>query len=275
VELCAFSRGIKCVYCTSGNSKLGKEMPWNLDQIEHKTYKRNPLLATVVELKYHPILKIDDGIPDFQDLIRTKFPLFREEKISAVNIDSPNQITVENSTKFLFISEDSNSSISLSQKSVILEDRNHQNKSRMLEGFLLAIESLKSVYKSIGPIRLGMRYINDINPVSIGNDLEREITIDHLIKTEYLQIPPILERDKTTTFSSETRSSYDDGFLTFRTGIQPDQDSFKYRFDFDRYMENNIEVENIADYLKRFASDIYLVFMSMSNTTLLEWMEEE
>jgi len=60
-----------------------------------------------------------------------------------------------------------------------------------------------------------------------------------------------------------------------RFGLVRDADGReKFRLDVDRYVESNIEPENVAALLHGFADDIFSVFVSAMGPDLKAWMPE-
>lgn len=72
-----------------------------------RTYNRNTLAAVIVQLRFEPILKVADKLPDFQERVRGRFPGFAqgEEQLVAWQVDArsgvPNvRVTTEKTARF-------------------------------------------------------------------------------------------------------------------------------------------------------------------------------
>ncbi|MCC5858600.1 MAG: TIGR04255 family protein [Ectothiorhodospiraceae bacterium] len=250
-------------------------MAWRLTRNELREYPRNPLVAVVGQLRFHPILKIGRGqhIEDFQDRIRHRFPLFSEEEQHSVRI-LPDGIESRRERRFQFLTTDKSLKLSLGETSLSLESRDHRSHREFIEDFDLAACALKAVFEPINSTRLGLRYVNVLDRKAIGKDLGEDVDWSDLVVEDFLRLPPGVDLEQ-TFFSTEITSSLNDGKLTLRYGLPNAKDKeTTYRFDLDRYSESSIAPEGCKTLLRDFAKDIYDVFMNMPGKSLLKWMNK-
>jgi uncharacterized protein (TIGR04255 family) len=248
-------------------------MTWKLPTIKHDRYERNPLVAVVVQLRFHPILKIADHVADFQERVRARFPVFLEGTSELVSFKPPDQVNVRKEKQFSFRKDDGSTSILLGLAALSLENRRHLGHRPFLEEVKLAVDALVEVYQPINPLRLGMRYINIIDRERISEDLGREVDWGELVAEDFLRMPADLNDLRDTQFSSEISSRVDGGALTLRFGMLSDkEDHVHYRFDTDRYVEAPFEVSTVMERLYGFVDDIYAPFATMAGPALREWM---
>lgn len=252
-------------------------MTWNLEQRQHLKFERNPLAAVIVQLRFHPILKVADKISDFQDTVRTIFPEFTVGVTQEASLQLPMPVPVEirTSKQFQFGKVDKTSVLTLGQTSLALECRQHRGHEELLKDFGHAVDALGRVYRPIATTRLGMRYINIIDRESIGAQLGEEVGWSDLVHDDYLHLPGGLCDLEQTRYGMEISSSIADGSLTLRYGVLPDEEqaSLRFRIDIDRYQECGFEISDTVELLRRFSSDAYNIFDHAVGDKLVAWMK--
>lgn len=257
-------------------------MAWNLGNPKHFVYSRNPLVATVVELRYHPVLKIGSGkgVAEFQDCIRASFPKYAEVATQVVNLittaPGQNAVEIREEKQYRFIKEGGTTTLTLGDSSIILENRKHHSHEDILNDMELVVHALLETYKPIKPTRLGTRYINRIRLDTISSDLETDIKWEDLVCQDFLRIPGELADVEGTAFAMEMNSLMQDrGGLTLRYKMQLDKDQARdtFNFDIDRYMDGDFDVGTTCELLDVYTKDIYSLFLKMAGPSLMRWME--
>jgi uncharacterized protein (TIGR04255 family) len=251
-------------------------MVWNVPPQEHKVFERNPLVAVVVELRFHPVLKISDRIADFQDRVRATFPVFQEVLRQLVNLGPVAPIEVRNERMFNLTKGDESATLTLSTSSLALESRLHEHRNIFIADAKVGIDALVETFGPIVPTRLGLRYVDIIDREQIEKALGRPTSWDALLSERFLSIPTGLADLSDTLFACEVASSVPSGGRqTVRYGLVEDADKrVKYRLDVDRYIEERVEPGALVPLLGAFADDIYAVFAAAMGPALSEWMEE-
>lgn len=250
-------------------------MTWQLQRPEYAVFERNPLVAVIAQLRFHPILKIADRLPEFQDRLRSRFPLFSEVASQVIDFKPPNNVQMreERSSQFRK-KDDSGASITLHTQALTFEVRNHIKRDDMLADFQLAVEALVELFRPVTATRLGLRYVNLLDRAKIGRDLGRAVDWNDLVSAEFLRLPSVTDLHD-TAFATEITSSADSGAMTVRFGHVRDPDGqFRFRFDTDRYVEGEVDLNQSTDQLKDFSGDIYSIFVAAMGTALREWMEK-
>ena len=253
-------------------------MAWRFDRPEHCVFSQNPLVATVVELRYHPILKIGitQGVPEFQDQVRNEFPEYSEVKNQVVRLMPPSpSVEMREENQFRFTKEGVTTTLTLSDSAISLENRKHQSHLSTLRDMQTATSALANVFSPIRPTRLGMRYINVIDRSLIGHSLNQEVNWNQLINAEFLKMPRDLADLSDTAYWMEVDSPMpSSGNMTLRYGIQRDAAKAigPFRFDIDRYHDGPFDINATCDLLREFALDIHALFMMMAGPKLLQWM---
>lgn len=252
-------------------------MVWLLNKHEYKIFNHNPLASVSIELRFHPILKIASGqaIPDFQDQIRSTFPDYKEGKVQIVNLGLESPVTMREEKQFNFLHPETQSQLTLSATSILLVCNNHVSRDETLEKFNQALDVLKSVCGVIQPIRLGVRYINNIQKEKISTDLGKPIDWSHLVKEDFLKMPANIANLNETSYLMELNSTLETGGITLRYGLLSDQpdENVKFRFDVDRYIAKPFDISQSTKMASDFIYDIYCLFTEMRNESLEEWME--
>lgn len=249
---------------------------WQLPDATQETYARNPLKAVVWQLRFHPILKIPERIPEFQERVRSHFP--RYQVIEGQKVDVRMQpmtpaFQMRRETSHLFGSGDNQTTVSLGREAISITESNHHSRERLIETVELALKALAGAGIDVLPTRLGLRYVNLIDREAIGKDLGRAVEWRDLVNDRFLQLP-FVDLDATTTFYSEVTSEKDPGVMTLRYGLLSDDGSQPtFRLDADRYEQGTASVTSVVSRIREFAADIFAVFQQAAGRTLLEWME--
>lgn len=248
-------------------------MPWQLEQKPHRHYARNPLAVVVTQVRFHPILKVEAKVPDFQDAVRGHFPTFGTQMTKQVNVVIGEGIEVRDERVFLFSTPADDMTISLGVNSIALEAKRYTHHADLLAKVDVALKALEEVYKPIAPTRLGLRYVNAIKKDVIAGKLGRAVTWPDLVTDGFRKLPNSVTLDG-TLFSSEVTSPMPNGVLTLRYGLLKNAPQGEhFRFDMDRYLDGSFEMGQTLALLEGFSSDLYSLFNSMVGPALAEWME--
>lgn len=149
-------------------------------EAERVIYRNNPLKTVICQLRFPPILIIDEETPaKFQEKVRGYFPLFEQSGDSA-NLSLPDSIArlvpkelkdsfaIHGNKRHQFFSSDRNWSISLTKDFVALEVQQYKRWEEFRHNLTLVVNSLIDVYRPSHFIRLGLRYQNVIDRDSLG-----------------------------------------------------------------------------------------------------------
>jgi uncharacterized protein (TIGR04255 family) len=254
--------------------RASTDMAWKLSPQPHRVFERNPLVAVVVELRYHPILKVHAKVPDYQEKVRATFPAFQQVQSQTVNL-GPAPVNVRYRDSYSFAKADESAMLSLSMESVSLESRRHQRREQLFADLQVGLDALLGVYGPIAATRLGLRYVDIVDRDQIERDLGRPTSWDRLISSRFLSVPAGLTDLDNTLFACEVASPEAYGAQTVRYGLVKDSDGrTKFRLDVDRYVDAPFESHLVVPSLGGFADDIFAVFMATAGPDLLTWMRE-
>jgi uncharacterized protein (TIGR04255 family) len=250
-------------------------MTWTLQPQAHRVFERNPLVAVIVELRFHPILRIPEKVAAFQDRVRGTFPAFEQASRQMVNL-GPAPVEVHFENFFTFARADGTSLLTLSKSSLSLESRRHERREQLLSEVVTGLDALLETFGAVSPTRLGLRYVNVIDRDLVAKDLGRGTSWDRLLSERFASVPGGVADFEGTLFACEVASpAADGGAQTARYGLIRDSDSnIKFRLDVDRYQETELRLETAVPRLNAFADDIFAFFMAAAGPDLLEWMPE-
>lgn len=251
-------------------------MVWLLKKHDYNVYSRNPLVSVSIELRFHPILKIGQGsaIPEFQDQIRSLFPIYQEGVVQVVNLNVSPNVDLREEKQYRFLDEDRKTDLILSADKLLLSCQNHLNREETLSKFDRGLSALRKVCGDINPLRIGTRYVNQIELVRISNDLGRSLAWEDLIKEDFLRMPADIANLKNTTYAMELNAPLDQGGLTLRYGLlktTPEAENH-FQFDSDRYIAEKFDLDKTNEILNEFVTDIYCLFSEMRGEALEKWM---
>jgi uncharacterized protein (TIGR04255 family) len=268
---------------------MGDTMTWSLTKKPRKEYPKNPLDSVVVQLRFAPILKISELIPQFQEGIRERLPEFERSKENSLSVNSADQsVTVEEETKFQFRDESGQFSLTLKENAIALSHSPYSSRENLLDLFYRATNLLEQLVERVRPKRLGVRYINTLNRERMASELGKQaVEWGELVNSDYLPEKPGVLSLKQTSFlnqinsvvaSNEGDSSEpDSGEMTLRYGLvhTDSERRIDYRLDIDRFVEGGFDVGSIPALSQSFIEDIYSMFHEVIGETTLEWMSTE
>ncbi|MBD3405657.1 MAG: TIGR04255 family protein [Candidatus Lokiarchaeota archaeon] len=209
-----------------------------------ETFPINFLTSVTFEVRFDPLLAIQQKVPTFQEKIRGKYPGLGKGVSFSIGLpfqESPESIQWEFSTK------DKTSHIRLSMDRLIFVTKEYKNYSEFRENYTFAFNEFTKTTKLQNFNRLGLRYINEI-PLPHENNV-----IEYILK----RFNPIISRsrieeDAPITFQTEYRVRHDEGLVTLRNNLSFEDGIPKYIIDIDGYsvevMTSN-QIETISEKL--------------------------
>lgn len=139
--------------------------------IERVSYKNNPLNQVICQLRFPSILKIEATLPaDFQESIRSAFPIFQERKgqsVSQLPTELEDAIPSElrrflprGSSGYDFISADKEWQVTLTKDFLALRTSNYSRWEDFTNRLRGPLNSLKQIYTPAFFTRIGLQYQN-------------------------------------------------------------------------------------------------------------------
>lgn len=249
---------------------------WQLPQVDRKRYPRNSLEVVVVQVRFHPILKLPARIGDFQERVRGRFPVFVDEALQSIALlpDGSNA-HLRTDQLFRFARVEAPRHIQLTTSSLTLEVGDYNRREDLAADFLLGLEALRDGVGAPSMVRLGLRFVNALARERISAELGREVTWKELVADEFLRVPALFDAELPRSYHEMT-AALPPGSLTFRYGLLPvpqQTTQVYFRFDMDRYVEGAVEFARIAELLSKFQDDCFALFEAAAGPGLREWME--
>lgn len=251
-------------------------MAWRIERSEHRVFRRNPLLAVVVDLRFHPVLKLADQVADFQDRVRSTFPVFQEATNQVVSLQPFGPLAVKQEKLFQFWKVDGTATLTLTTSSLTLESRRHVDREVLFKEADTGFSALLGLHSSITTTRLGLRYVNRIDKAQIQSELGRSTTWQKLVAGPFMSVPTgLAELDDGTLFTCEVASPFDRGALVARYGLlrEGPNTPTTFRLDLDRYLDVPFEARESSGLLTSFSEDIFSLFVNAMESDLHIWME--
>lgn len=253
-------------------------MTWTLPTCSYRQFRRNPIDLVVTQLRFHPILKISDRVPELQDRVRGRFPRFNRNVAETVTIEglAPGAAQITRQEQFQFEKAvEGTGRLTVSQSHLALETKHHASRAGFQDDFQVGLTALELSCAPIQGTRLGLRYVNVIDPEEIHRDTGERPGWETLVNDHFLAVPSGLADLKGTFFAAEVRSKLEPGEMLVRHGLVFERTRGRpvFRLDIDRYVEGSIAIEDVSGKLSGFADDIYGTFRSAAGPALLAWMD--
>jgi len=247
---------------------------WTLAKHDVRTFERNTLAAVIVQLRFHPILRIAEDLAAFQEKMRPRFPGYEAVEAQTVDV-GPHGIQVRNETAHRFRAEAEPSVLSLGTSSFSIEYAAHKDRDTLFADVDAAVGALNELYSPVQPLRLGLRYVNVVEPQRLATDLSRSVGWDELLTPSFAAVPGgVATLDESTNFAVEVSVPAARGKMTLMYAFLPSvaNSAQHLRLDTDRFIEAGFEMKEVRGLLESFSGDIFQVFMTAAGPALLEWM---
>ena len=124
---------------------------------------RSPLIFSLAQVRFAPVLKMKDYVPDLQEVIRKEgFPKFQAQQVQQMILGP--QVQIEQSFRWVFSSPDSHEAVVLTNDFLVYETSQYdvfETFTAKLKKFLALIE--RTVGVSLTE-RIGLRYVDLLRP---------------------------------------------------------------------------------------------------------------
>lgn len=237
-------------------------MSFKFPEYKDVKLKESLLREVVFQIKYPTILKISHEEPfQFQEKIRKRFPGYEKEISLKLNVGKskldeqiPFQLPVHR-----FYTNSKKQFISLAQDFCSFSALKYKDWNEFKSAIQLAADTVSQVYEPGYISRLGLRYINFIEPGKY------KITIEDLINSIRMDVTSMYKTDVIPLPDSalhEIRISDGDDKLTIRHGIVPDEKTGNKNFllDFDNYIQGEIQFKDLESIYEKYHKIIYNAF---------------
>jgi uncharacterized protein (TIGR04255 family) len=226
-------------------------------------FAKTPLIEVMAQVRFPPILKIEQTPADFQERIRNAFPLF--EKVSGPILPPGAPPLPPEFLQFLgpqaggityrFRTEDSSTTVTLSTEALTLSTTSYTRWENFLEQFRAPLSALRDIYGPSFYIRIGLRYINGIQRDKIG--FRADYPWSRLIRKDVLgetALPAFEVNLQEVTKKIRLTMTVPDGAMLFQHGISvmTGQTAPSYMLDFDIYRAERTEANDAERVLNEY-----------------------
>lgn len=254
---------------------------WKIPQAERRVYKRNPLDSVVAQLKFRPILKVNEVAP-FQEQVRVKTGFVGYQSRASVDVQIvpgqsvANVVPSPHPIEHCFLTVDGSATLTLTPEEMTLRYTRYESLARVLSDMKASVGALGAVYGPVSPTRLGLRYVNTVDLAKVSRSTDPKAWVD-VITTEFFR-PPLKYVDAVgTSFYTQVSSPVETGTLTLGFGLIPDSTGSppsKFRMDLDRSLQFQFQLKDVETLVTSFARDIFSLFDKACGPKLRDWMEK-
>ncbi len=144
---------------------------------ERTVYNKNPLIEVICQLRFPPILRIDNEIPTlFQDTIRSKYPAYhlqtavvQEAEIGSKELNNP-WIRQTTTKEHKFSSEDNNWHVVIARTFIAFSTQEYVRWEDFIERLGFVFDVFNEIYQPSYFSRVGLRYIDVIDRAKLNLD---------------------------------------------------------------------------------------------------------
>jgi uncharacterized protein (TIGR04255 family) len=133
-------------------------------------YQKNPLREVICQLRFPPILRIEERPADFQDRVRDQFPDFTQSVEPVSPAPPPAGIRPDKVSNYQFSSEDGTWKTNLTRTFLSLSTNAYERWEVFREKLDIPLQALIDVYKPHRFTRIGLRYVDVIRRSLLGLD---------------------------------------------------------------------------------------------------------
>lgn len=227
---------------------------------------RAPLTQVICQVRFSPILRIGAEQPaSFQEAIRSQFPIFEVEQSFSFQVPVHAQPDATPSFQmapnaFRFTSADGHSSVTLAQDFFALATDRYTVWEDFANHLELVSETIKEEYSPAPILRVGLRYVNELDPERLGLAALEDVLallrpeLTSSFRTDAWSIPK--------SFTTQMELDDDGDTLAIRLGLPPfsSESSRALVLDFDYYNETTSTLDDLIPRCKRFHDVIYDAF---------------
>lgn len=244
-------------------------------------YSKNPLREVVCQLRFPKILKIETEVPaDFQEQIRKEYPLYEEnlpeiippEILKIIPSEFAGRLPRQTRT-YNFHSKDRKWRVGFTSGFIALTTFEYDRWGNFFSRMQSLLNIFKEIYEPAFFTRIGLRYINLIEPSAINIE---DVHWRNLINPEIVSFLGSPELEETEILESvqltKINLGQDQGQVQIRQGLASDEkDNEGYLIDSDFFIEG--EIEDAIPNLRSFNRHAGRVFRYCISDTLHRAME--
>jgi uncharacterized protein (TIGR04255 family) len=229
---------------------------------ERVIYGKNPLFQVICQIRFSPLLVLAAQLPvDLQKALRGDYPKLSIAQGVVFQIGNPPSSPAPADNTYNFSSEDDVWTIALTKDSLSLTASRYSRWEEFSHRWSVLLKSFWDVYGPISPQRVGLRYVDIIDPEKLS--LAR-VNWGDWIRPGLLGVLSDLQTADVEQYQSFSQIRLDEGegWALLRTGLSLNIESKQpvFMIDADFYADSTCanpvtaSVESILDRLGRFNS---------------------
>lgn len=225
--------------------------------------QRPPLVEVLCQVRYPPILRISKEEPiDFQERIRHRFPELEIEQPLKLNIPGlvgSGLVSAEAQPRlYRFKAPDDQTAAALAVDFYALSTNRYRHWKMFAEDLSLVHDAVMSVYRPAYGTRIGLRYVNRLDPTT--TDLVSAEQIFDLVRPELTALLRGSAWSEPSDFLSQLVLSDKAAKLTLRTAYGQEEGQPFLLLDFDYFEEGRVELTDLIQRCTRYHDAIYRAF---------------
>lgn len=233
-----------------------------------ESYSRDYLASVSFEVRFPPLLAIHNMLPDFQKLLRNRYP--KIGKGFSVTFDGFMPSFASEATQWSFATKDDSIQVRISVDRVAIVTTKYQGFDSLLKEISDIISHLSSSTTIESYSRVGLRYVNEI-VIDSKNDVQKELA-------KYFQ-PALSQKwmmDHPFRFECEIRTKRDANvFVTSRNRFAKTlKEEYTYIIDIDAFVEEPVEKKNLDKLVNKLHDNALASFHSNVTDEFIEKLRE-
>lgn len=230
-------------------------------QVQRVSYEMAPLFQVTCQVRFPPILRIENSPIEFQERIRGAFPLL-EGLPKFPMMQLPVQVREAMASQigtnggWKFVTEDHTSSLALSSELLVLNSSKYTRWEHFLDQWRPAFDALLEIYKPSYLVSVSLRYQDFIDRVKIGAE---GCSWSKLIRKELLAEAADSNFEKYMDGAHRVlRLKKDEDVVILQHGLanQANNSDVGYIIDLDFGSVGKTEVQNAENILARLHSNV-------------------
>jgi uncharacterized protein (TIGR04255 family) len=217
-------------------------------------FPKNFLKSVACEIRFDPLLSIEEKIPDFQKTVRKSLPAIRREMIYPLpeafeNLSEPHH--------WYFVSKDGIKKLRIGINSISYAVSKYDHFDPYFAEFIDKFECFFEMNEIDEFSRIGLRYVN-VFPLNSLINLDQESILDYFNPIFKSGLIKDLEPFQ---FNGLIRWKNDEMFLVNRNILKEEEQNLRqYILDIDSYISNAVKSTNLTDIIYKLHKNLIIQF---------------
>lgn len=130
-----------------------------MGESKHPTFTNAPLIYALCQIRFSPIMKLVDFIPNIQEKLRGNYPRYQEQTLQTIAVDGPN-VKATALKRWSFRNSDERSGFLILSDSIVFHTTAYEGFEKFMSQLEFGLQILDEEAK-IGLVeRIGLRYVD-------------------------------------------------------------------------------------------------------------------